>query len=141
MSRSYLDACILSRVGNFQQNNYSTEDGIDRTIGLFLRNSVCSVEHKTLGIPFQTVPQWRKMLRKLDHGKKNRSKLSEFHSEPFHGTDNSRNSVSNHSEEKNAQKSVPWIKNISKFSEFRSEACLEQKHAVYLVCWHNFLKN
>jgi hypothetical protein len=70
MSRPYLDACIPSRVGNFRQNNYSTEDGIDRTIGLFLRNSVCSVEKNSLGILFQTVRQRRKMLRKRYHGTK-----------------------------------------------------------------------
>jgi hypothetical protein len=39
-----------------------------------------------------------------------------------HGTENSRNSVPNHSsEEKNAWNSVLWNKNRSKFSEFRSE--------------------
>jgi hypothetical protein len=43
------------------------------------------MEHKTLGIPFQTVPQRRKMLRKLDHGTKIKA--------------NSRKSVLNHSME------------------------------------------
>jgi hypothetical protein len=34
----------------------------DGTIGLFRRNSGCSAEHKTLGIPFRTIPQKRRML-------------------------------------------------------------------------------
>jgi hypothetical protein len=67
---------------------------------------------------------------------KNRSKLSEFCSEPFRGTENFRNSVSNRSaEEKNTQNSVPRKKNRSKLLEFRSEACHGQKHAVCSVCW------
>ena len=61
----------------------------------------------------------------------------------FHRTENSRNSVPNRSaEEKNARISVPWNKNRSKLLEFRSEACLGQKHAVYSVCWSwIFLQN
>ncbi len=40
----------------------------------------------------------------------------------FRGTENSRNSIPNRSiEEKNARNSVPWNKNRSKLSEFRSE--------------------
>ncbi len=74
----------------------------------------------------------------------------------FRGTENSRNSVSNHSAvDKNARNSVPWNKIRSKHldffseqfrgrennSEFRSEACLGQKHAVNSVCWRrNFCK-
>jgi hypothetical protein len=46
------------------------EDGIDGTIGLFQWNSGCSAEQKTLRIPFQTVPQRRKMLGILFRGKK-----------------------------------------------------------------------
>jgi hypothetical protein len=42
--------------------NYSAEDGIDGTIGLFRRNSGCSAEQKTIEIPFRTIPQGRKML-------------------------------------------------------------------------------
>jgi hypothetical protein len=51
------------RVGNFRQKkiNYA-EDGIVGTIGLFQRNSGCSAEQKTIGIPFRTIPQRRKML-------------------------------------------------------------------------------
>ncbi len=58
------DCClwILPRVGNFQQKNYSAEDGIDGTVAWFQRNSGCSVEQKTLGIPFRTIPQKRKQL-------------------------------------------------------------------------------
>ncbi len=69
-----LPVMVRSRVGNFRQKNYSAEDGVDGTIGL------------------------------------------------FRGTENSRNSIPNHSaEEKNAQNSAPWNKNISKLSIFRSE--------------------
>jgi hypothetical protein len=68
----------------------------------------------------------------------------------FRGTENSRNSVPKHSaEEKKVRNSVPWNKNRSKLSgfpskpfrgretnsEFRSEACLGQKHAVNYGCW------
>jgi hypothetical protein len=59
-----------TRVGNFRQKNYSAEDGIDGTIGLFRRNSGCSAEQKTLGIPFRTVPQKRRMLGILYNGTK-----------------------------------------------------------------------
>ncbi len=50
------------RVGNFRQKNYFVEDKIDGTIGLFLQNSGCSAEQKTLGIPFRTITDRRKML-------------------------------------------------------------------------------
>ncbi len=68
----------------------------------------------------------------------------------FRGTENSRNSVLNHSaEEKTTRNSVPWNKNISNHfefcsepfrgrdnnSKFRSEACLRRQHAVNSVCW------
>ncbi len=120
-----MTVCISSRVGNFRQKNYSAEDGIDGTIGLFRRNSGCSAEQKILGIPFRTVPQRRKMLGILYHGTKLEA--------------NARNSVLNHSaEEKTTRNSVPWKKTVSKHlefcsepfcgrdnnSEFRSEACL-----------------
>jgi hypothetical protein len=49
-------ALYCNRVGSFRQKNYSAEDGIGRTIGLFRRNSGCSAERKTLGIPFRTIP-------------------------------------------------------------------------------------
>jgi hypothetical protein len=56
-----------------------------------------------------------------------KSKLSEFRSEPFRGTENSRNSVPDRSaEEKNARNSVPWKKIEANSLEFRSEACLGQ---------------
>jgi hypothetical protein len=44
------------------KKNYSPEDGINGTIGLFRRVSGCSAEQKTLGIPFRTIPWKRKML-------------------------------------------------------------------------------
>jgi hypothetical protein len=113
-------------VGNFRQKNYSAEDGIDGTIGLFRRNSGCSAEQKILGIPFRTIPLRRKMLGILYHGTKLEA--------------NARNSVLNQSaEEQKTRNSVPWKKNTSKHlefcsepfrgrdnnSEFRSEACLK----------------
>jgi hypothetical protein len=52
----------VGRVGNFRQKNYSAEDGIDGTDGYFRRNSGCSSEQKTLGIPFRTLPRNRKLL-------------------------------------------------------------------------------
>jgi hypothetical protein len=123
------------RVGNFRQKNYSAEDGIDGTIGLFRRNSGCSAEQKTLGIPFRTVPQRRRRLGILCHGTK--IEANSRNSVLNHSAEqNSRNSVPNHSaEEKNARNSVPWKKNRNKLLEFRSQACLGQKQAVYSVCW------
>jgi hypothetical protein len=124
------------RIGNFRQKNYSAEDGIDGTIGLFRRNSGCSAEQKILVIPFRTVQQRRKMPGILYHG----TKLDA----------NARNPVLNYfAEEKTTRNSVLWNKNISKHlefcskpfrgrknsSEFRSEACLGRKHAVNSVCW------
>jgi hypothetical protein len=48
----------------------------------------------------------------------------------------SRHSVLSHSaEEKTTRNLVPWNKNRRKLSEFRSEACLRGKYAVYSVCW------
>ena len=73
------------RVGNFRHKNFSAEDRLNGTIGLFRRNSGCSAEQKTLGIPFRIVPQRRQMLGILYHGTKIEA--------------NSRNSVLNHSAE------------------------------------------
>jgi hypothetical protein len=53
---------LWSRVGNFRQKNYSAEDGIYGTNDLFRRNSGCSAEQKTIGIPFRTIPRKIKML-------------------------------------------------------------------------------
>jgi hypothetical protein len=98
----------VNRVGNFRPKNYSAEDGIDGTITLFRQNSGRSSEQKTLGIPFRTIPQRRKMLGILYHGTKIEA--------------NSRNSVLNHSaEEKTTRNSVSWNKNRSKHLEFCSE--------------------
>jgi hypothetical protein len=71
-------------------------------MGWFRRNSGCSAEQKTLGIPFRTVTQRRKMLRILYHGTKIEA--------------NSRDSVLHHSaEEKTTWNFVPW----NKIEEFR----------------------
>jgi hypothetical protein len=108
------------RVGNFRQKNHSAEDGIDGLIGLFQRNSSSAGEKNA-----QNSMPWNK----------NRSKLSEFHSEAFRGTENSRNSFPNRF---TGEKNVGILfreKFRSKLSEFRSEACLAQKHAVYSVFW------
>jgi hypothetical protein len=105
---------LENRVGNFRQKNYSAEDGIDGTIGLFRRNSSCSAEQKILGIPVRTVPQRRKMLGILYH----ETKLEA----------NAPNYVLNHSEEtKTTRNSVPWNKNLSKYFEFCSESFAEEK--------------
>jgi hypothetical protein len=98
------------RVGNFRQKNYSAEDEIDGTIGLFRRNSGCSAEQKTLGISIQTIPQRRQMLGIPCHGTKIEA--------------NSQNSVLNHSggqktlgipfrtvPKRNNLNSVPWKEN------------------------------
>jgi hypothetical protein len=126
---------LMTRVGNFQQKNYSTEGGIDGKIGSFRRNSGCSSEEKILEISFRTVQQRRKMLRILCHG----TKLDA----------NAGNSDLNYStEEKTTRNSIPGNKNISTHlefcsqpfrgrdnnSEFRSKACLGGKYAVNYVC-------
>jgi hypothetical protein len=135
----------------------SAEDGIDGTIGLFRRNSGCSAEQKTLGIPFRTIPEMRKMFGILHCGTKIEENFSNFvlnHSAqrkrkqlgiPFRGTKieaNTWNSDQNHSaEEKTTRNSFPWNKNRSKLSEFRAEACLGRKNAIIFVCWsRNFSK-
>jgi hypothetical protein len=79
---------VYIRVGNFRQKNYSAEDGVGGTIGLFRWNSGCSVERKTLGIPFRTIPRKREMLGILYRGTKIEAKLSEFRFEPFRGGEN-----------------------------------------------------
>ncbi len=112
----------------FPTKNYSAEDEIDGIIGLFWRNSGCSVEQKTLGIPFRTIPQKRRILGILYNGTKMEA--------------NSRNSVLNHSAEQKTL-GIPFrtvrrgrkMLDRSKLSEICSEACLRQKHAVSSVCW------
>ncbi len=105
----------MIRVGNFRQKINSAEDGIDGTNGYFRRNSGCSAEQKTLGIPFRTVPRKRRRLRipfrwtKIEKtfgipfrtfsGREKNSEFpsgsfsrrennSEFRSEPFSGREN-----------------------------------------------------
>jgi hypothetical protein len=99
---------LWTRVGNFRQKNYSAEDGIDGTIGLFQRNSGCSTEQKR-----------RKMLGILYHGTKIEAK--------------SRNPVLNHSAEQKTLgiPSEPFRR--GELSEFRSKACLGQKHMLYIL--------
>jgi hypothetical protein len=89
---------------------------------LFRRSSGRYAEHKTLGIPFRTVPQRRKKLEILYHGTK-KSKLSEFCSEPFHGRENNSKlrSMEHKKEATTSGNSVPRNKNRSKLSEFSSE--------------------
>ncbi len=63
----------------------SAEDEIDGTNAYFRRNSGCSAEQKTLGIPFRTLPRKRKQL-----------------AIPFRGTKieaDSQNAIPNHSAE------------------------------------------
>ncbi len=68
-----------SRVGNFRQKNNSAEDGIDGTNGYFRRNSGCSAEQKSLGIPFRTFRgrENNSEFRSVEQ-KYSRSQLSEF---------------------------------------------------------------
>ncbi len=72
-----------------------------------------------------TVAQgWQFPTKKLFRGRRNRLNnwfvRTKFRL--FRGTENSCNSVTNHSaQEKNARNSVPWNKNRSKLSEYRSE--------------------
>ncbi len=100
---------------------------------MFRRNSGCSAEHKTLGIPFRTVPQRKRMLGILYHGTKIEA--------------NSRNSVLNHSAEQRTLgipfRTVPQRrkmlgisfcgKKLKQTLGIRSEACLGQKHAIYSI--------
>ena len=75
----------------FRQKNKSGEDGIEGTNGYFRRNSCCSAEQKAFKIPFRTLPRKRKHVGIPFHSvplNKNRSKLSEFPSEPFSGREN-----------------------------------------------------
>ncbi len=105
-------ALLLShRVGNFRQKNNSAEDGIDRTYGYFRRNSGCSAEQKTLGIPFWTIPGKRKQLGIPFR----RTKIVTNTRNPFF-----RIRVNN-------QFRVPWNKNRSKLSECRSEPFCERE--------------
>jgi hypothetical protein len=84
----------MLRVGNFRQKNYSAEDGMDGTLGLFRRNSGCSAEQKTFRILFQPISWKRLMLGILNSGTKIEA--------------NPRNFVLNYSaEEKNVRNSVP----------------------------------
>jgi hypothetical protein len=139
MFSAALSACStapfpMTKVGNFRQKNYSAEDGIDGKISVFRWNSGCSAEQKTLGIPFQTIPQRRKMFGILCDGIKigansQNSVLNHSGREnnfEFHGTKikaNTWNSVPNHSaEEKTTRKSVPWNTNRSKLLGFSFEA-------------------
>jgi hypothetical protein len=55
-----VEPVLVSRAGNFLQKNYSAEDGIEGTIGLCRRNSGCSAEKETFGIP--AVARNRKLL-------------------------------------------------------------------------------
>jgi hypothetical protein len=70
--------CSVVGLAISEKKNYSAEDGIDGTIGLFRRNSGsgpnCSAEEKNA---------WNSVL-----WDKYRSKLSEFLSEPFRGREN-----------------------------------------------------
>ncbi len=55
---------------------------------MFRQISGCSAEQKTLGFPFRTIPQRRKYARNFVPWNKNRSKLSQFRSEPFREREN-----------------------------------------------------
>ena len=98
---------VWIRVGNIRQKFFSAEDWIDGTFGLFRRNSSCSAEQKTLARnSVQNRSAGEKNARNSVPWNKKRSKLSEFRSEPFRGTENSWNSIPS-AEDRNAQNSVP----------------------------------
>jgi hypothetical protein len=56
----------LVQLGNvpkcYGSRDHSPSEGIDETKGYFRRNSDCSTDQKTLGIPFRTIPRRRKIL-------------------------------------------------------------------------------
>jgi hypothetical protein len=119
---------IPHRVGHFRQKNYSVEDGIDRFVPAEFRLFL-GTENSRNSVPNRW--QRRKMLRILYH----KTKIEA----------NSRNSVLNHSTERktlgNPFRTIPQRRKMlgipfrgkkrSKLSEFRSKACLRQKHPVF----------
>jgi hypothetical protein len=78
INRIFANIRKKTRVSNFRQINYSAEDGIDETNDLFRRNSGCSAEQITLGIPFRTHSVEEKNALNSVLWNKTRSKLSEF---------------------------------------------------------------
>jgi hypothetical protein len=130
---TFINAANCSGVGLAisDKKNYSAEDGIDGTIGLFRRNSGfgpnCSAEEKNA---------WNSVL-----WDKNRSKLSEFRSEPFCGREKHLEFCSEHhsAEEKTTRNSVPWNKNRRKLSKFRSEAGSDETCCLFCLLEQDFL--
>ncbi len=93
------------------------KDGIDGTNGYFRRSSGCSAEHKSLGIPFRTLPRNRKQLEILFRGTK------------ILGI--SRSVVPNHSaEEKTTQNITRQPKKVSEKTTFE----VRTNHFVKLFC-------
>ncbi len=142
-----------SRVENFRPKNHSAEDGIDQTNGYFRWNSGCSAEQKIFGIPFRTLPRKRKQLgipfrrpyisansrNSLAYPSseektpwnsvawnRNRSKLSEFRSEPFRGRENN--------SEQNAAAAVSDSIHIESSWELLSTTLVLSHFVQYLDC-------
>jgi hypothetical protein len=121
---------VKTRVGNFRQKNYSAEDGIDGITGLFRRNSGYSAEQETLGIPFRTTPQRRKMFESLY--RETKIEANTWNSVPNHSTERETNSEFRSVEQNSSNLRLLLIANLS---EFRFEECLGRKHAVNTVSW------
>ncbi len=83
------------------KKNYSAEDGIDGTIGLFRRNSGCSAEQNILEFRSEPFRRGEKCSEFFLPWNKIRCKHSEFRSEPFRGRIN--NSEFRSVEQKNKQ--------------------------------------
>jgi hypothetical protein len=80
-----MERILQSLNGNFRQKNYFAEDAIDGTNGNFRRNSGCSAEQKTVGIPYRTILRKRKMLgiSKYVPWNRNRANFQNFVPEHF----------------------------------------------------------
>ncbi len=79
---------VPSRVGNFQQKNYSTEDGIGGTIGLLklYSDGIPAVPRNAKLSEFRSEPFRERELLGIPYcGIKIEAKLSVFRSEPFRG--------------------------------------------------------
>ncbi len=148
INRNQRHRSFSARVGNFRQNIYSAEDGIDWTNGYFRRNSGCSAEQKTLGIPFRTLPRKREQLGIPFRGTKQKQtpiilfptllwKRTQL-GIPFRGTKieaNSWNSVPNHSAGENTTRnSLPCNKKQKKTLGMRFRTIPRKRNQLRTNC-------
>ncbi len=103
-------AQYTSKVAIFRQKNYSAEYETRRNRREFLRNSICFVEKKNLGIPFQTISGKRKTIQFQT--------ISMI--KPW-------NSFPNHFQKRKLRNSVPNHFRKKKNTEFHSELFSEEK--------------